>query len=266
MKKCLIFIFFYIQIVSFSQTFTLSIEREKVVDSKTYEFDIVITSPYLLLTAYQGALSFNLDIKNNGILNFSYISNTSQLFDPPISTLITDNKLSFYSFVGNDTIKGSKIVGRFRLTNTQVFSGRANLKWFLTGGVNTIILNDWTNVTDRGNFLGSNIELPIKLKSFTLTQKKDVISLYWQTVTEIHFYGFEVQRCVNNMWKTIVFIRGSGESNIVRYYSYVDKKSPSGLVKYRLKQIDIDGIFEYSKVLSCTISTKLVTSVRLITQ
>jgi len=48
-------------------------------------------------------------------------------------------------------------------------------------------------------------------------------------------------------WEKVAFVEGAGNSNSQKVYSFVDK-NPVGGTKfaYRLKQIDIDGKFEYS--------------------
>ncbi len=48
-------------------------------------------------------------------------------------------------------------------------------------------------------------------------------------------------------WETLAFVEGHGNSNSPKYYSFTDKSiEASGKYLYRLKQIDIDGTFEYS--------------------
>ncbi len=48
-------------------------------------------------------------------------------------------------------------------------------------------------------------------------------------------------------WEKVAFVQGHGNSNSPKYYSYSDKSlNLSGKYLYRLKQIDIDGSYEYS--------------------
>lgn len=68
-------------------------------------------------------------------------------------------------------------------------------------------------------------------------------------------YGFEIQRAgiysnsdlSNPNFEKIGFVNGHGNSNSPKEYSFVDKNISAGKYLYRLKQIDIDGKFEYSK-------------------
>ena len=73
------------------------------------------------------------------------------------------------------------------------------------------------------------------------------MTLKWITATETNNYGFEIEKSENNnTWKNIGFINGAGNSNSQKEYSFTEKIPESGKYFYRLKQIDIDGTFEYS--------------------
>ncbi len=95
--------------------------------------------------------------------------------------------------------------------------------------------------------------LPVELISFTGKYVENQVVLKWQTATEINNYGFEVQRQnsvgqINNLsneWKKIGFIQGHGNSNSTKQYEYIDNNAPFTRLKYRLKQIDTDGKYEY---------------------
>jgi hypothetical protein len=101
--------------------------------------------------------------------------------------------------------------------------------------------------------------LPVELTSFIAKISENKVTLNWQTATEIDNYGFEVQRTsttsapgqtsiVNNKkWEKIGFVAGHGNSNSPKEYSFIDNDVTSGRYLYRLKQIDIDGQFEFSK-------------------
>jgi len=50
-------------------------------------------------------------------------------------------------------------------------------------------------------------------------------------------------------WEKIGFVEGHGNSNSPKDYSFTDNSASYGKYAYRLKQIDTDGQFEYSKVI-----------------
>ena len=94
---------------------------------------------------------------------------------------------------------------------------------------------------------------PVELSSFTSSLKGRAVNLQWITQTEVTNYGFEIERasCSTSPiqgWEKIGFIAGAGNSNSPKYYSFTDNKVPGyGKYSYRLKQLDTDGKFEYSK-------------------
>ncbi len=111
-----------------------------------------------------------------------------------------------------------------------------------------------------GNYVSdSSLPLPVELMSFTINVSGNEVLLNWQTATEVNNYGFEVQRQAvsneNSEWETIGFVEGAGNSNSPKSYSFTDNVSASGKYSYRLKQIDLDGTFEYSDVVEVNIGT-----------
>ncbi len=128
-------------------------------------------------------------------------------------------------------------------------------------------------VTYRNNGVGGNIfgspnavkfgdsqsALPVELSSFSADITGNGIILNWQTATEVNNYGFEIEKAIDNgqltmdNWNKIGFVNGSGNSNSPKSYSYTDNSAVAGNYSYRLKQIDVDGQFEYSDVVEVTI-------------
>ncbi len=113
-------------------------------------------------------------------------------------------------------------------------------------------------VSDGGNnrvqgFTGAtpveNIFLPVNLIFFNAKASNQEISLSWSTAQEVNNKGFEVQRSDDsNSWETVSFINGHGTTNIIQSYSFEDNNPYNGVNYYRLKQVDYDGAFEYSKI------------------
>ena len=110
--------------------------------------------------------------------------------------------------------------------------------------------------------------MPVELTSFTSTIVNNRVRLNWQTATEVNNYGFEVERASLNPseggtsgaplwgdWGAVGFVNGYGNSNSPKEYSFTDGNITAGTYKYRLKQIDNDGTFEYSDVVEVSFST-----------
>ena len=113
--------------------------------------------------------------------------------------------------------------------------------------------------------------LPVELSSFTANILENKVILNWHTATEINNYGFEILRSAQNnshsesaladeeSWEKVGFVAGHGNSNSPKEYSFIDDKTSevfknlgglNAVLKYRLKQIDFDGNFEYSKIIT----------------
>ena len=130
---------------------------------------------------------------------------------------------------------------------------------------------------NRCNFDGDNLEVieytgssiyrletdynivgtPVELVSFNATVVNNSVRLNWQTATEVNNYGFEIQRSVSgerSEFETLGFVEGAGNSNSPKEYSFSDENPPVGKIQYRLKQIDIDGQFEYSEIVEVEIA------------
>jgi len=108
--------------------------------------------------------------------------------------------------------------------------------------------------------LNSNPALPVELTSFTGLTVDGKVELSWTTATEVNNYGFEIQksedRSQNSEWEPIGFVLGHGTTNSPKEYSFTDSDLPdANEVSYRLKQIDNDGTFAYSKIVTVDLTT-----------
>lgn len=90
--------------------------------------------------------------------------------------------------------------------------------------------------------------LPVELVYFFAESYEDSILLKFGTATEVSNYGFEIQRAQNNfIFNIIGFVEGNGNSNSPKHYTFADSLvEMTGIIYYRLKQIDFDGTSAYS--------------------
>lgn len=96
----------------------------------------------------------------------------------------------------------------------------------------------------------SDAPLPVELSSFSASVISNGVKLSWRTETETNNYGFEILRSAqNDNWEKIGFVEGYGNSNSPKDYTFTDASVSSGTYSYRLKQIDNDGTFSYSKII-----------------
>ena len=155
-------------------------------------------------------------------------------------------------------------------TILRTINGGTNWTTQTSGTTNNLYGVSFTDA-DKGTAVGiagtilrtTNGSLPVEITSFTARLNGSNIDLNWKTATEVNNYGFEIERIaeVNQSlqgngsfaWKKIGFVEGNGTTNAPKSYSYIDNTA-NGKVVYRLKQIDRDGKFEYSKEVEVTIA------------
>lgn len=93
-----------------------------------------------------------------------------------------------------------------------------------------------------------NYTTPVELVSFQAELSEGEVLLSWLTATETNSYGFVIERAHDNsIYSEIGFVNSAGNSSSIKNYSFVDNIKAPGTYLYRLKQIDMDGTFEYSQ-------------------
>jgi hypothetical protein len=109
----------------------------------------------------------------------------------------------------------------------------------------------------------TEVALPVSLGHFSgHCNEQNFPNLTWETHSESKNHGFWVQEALSDVvFKDIFFVAGYGESQSKRQYNWQDFQEKRGLIYYRLKQIDYDGVFAYSKIIpvSCEQGEILIT-------
>jgi C1A family cysteine protease len=99
--------------------------------------------------------------------------------------------------------------------------------------------------------------IPVELSSFSAVNLGSLIQLSWTTATETNNLQFEVERKLINSntagdWTLIGYVEGKGTTTEPQQYIYTDEigdMNATGL-QYRLKQIDFNGNYSYSDVVT----------------
>ncbi|CAM3713093.1 hypothetical protein POKO110462_16705 [Pontibacter korlensis] len=114
-----------------------------------------------------------------------------------------------------------------------------------------------TNVVDLQARLDSNdpclaiTPLPVELASFDGKVTQSGIQLEWVTASEENNSKFEVEHSADGTtFEQIGKVDGHGNSSITIEYDYLDSYPLPGLNYYRLRQVDFDGRYEFSNVIS----------------
>ncbi|GIK21931.1 MAG: hypothetical protein BroJett005_13450 [Ignavibacteriota bacterium] len=182
---------------------------------------------------------------NGGVASINiYLTDSISSLAAPVAVTWTDVATIRFN-VSNPALTSGLTFRNQLPSNTVVYSCTGNL-----GSFQTFLLTP-------GMWSPLNNPLPVELSNFSAKFKdNNNVELNWVTKTEVNNYGFYVERKVNDgQWNSLTFIEGHGNSNSPKEYSYSDKDLFAGGSKfrYRLKQVDTDGKFEYSDIVEVEI-------------
>ncbi len=193
-------------------------------------------------TGFIAASGGNLFKTINGI-DFTPVTNpvtsiiyTLNFYNNSIGWMGTSTNGVYYTEDGGDTWTKSKLsIGNSQAVRDIQFGG--GYLWLV--GADGMIIRGFADP-----------QIPVELTSFAASVINGMIYLNWQTATETNNAGFEIQRSSEKSnWTEIGFVTGNGTTAEIQNYSYTDQKPNNGVNYYRLKQIDYDGSYEYSKVI-----------------
>jgi hypothetical protein len=203
------------------------------------------------LTSLEGLESldstlFGVAFVNSKIQNLAGLTGMSKVS----LALLNNALLTDVSAIENTPITGLRIEGSPLLSDCAAKS----ICIYLTNPTNPVTLaGNAVGCSTRDQIVNS-IEcqtiLPVELLSFTGMQTPEGNKLMWQTTWETGNKGFEIERSTDmRNFEKIGFVEGYGESNTQKKYSFTD----AGISKvsyYRLKQIDHDQTYYYSKTIA----------------
>ncbi|MEP6926508.1 MAG: T9SS type A sorting domain-containing protein [Ginsengibacter sp.] len=127
-----------------------------------------------------------------------------------------------------------------------------------------IVLTDLTGAGCGNDFAIDDIKfslcpaggpLPVEFLKINARQKGSGVSIEWSTSQEINSKSYVIERSLtgNSSWNAVAYVNGAGNSSTVKNYNAYDAQPSRGVNFYRIKQVDIDGNYKYSK----TVNVKL---------
>lgn len=146
-------------------------------------------------------------------------------------------------------------VAKFNLTNSTWENYGGN-----TIGVSPDIITTSDSISSSGQFTfgttGAN-PLPVKLTQFEASYQNSTVSLKWSTASEQNSNRFEVEISRDGQFFQVLGeVKCKGNATETIHYTFTDsiiKITNSQHRYYRLKQIDNDGRYEYSKIIEVNI-------------
>lgn len=166
----------------------------------------------------------------------------------------------FSGFFRNDNNEDSAIA------NTYAPPTKGTRLFYIRGIVREVLVNSvqqYQITPLYPNDVGPINPVPVKFAYLNVADAKSHLRISWHTATEINNHYFEVERSTNNEdFMRIGLVKGKGNSSVLQQYFFDDAYGKQLLhqgqsVYYRLKQVDYDGVFEYSPIagISATIET-----------
>ena len=102
-----------------------------------------------------------------------------------------------------------------------------------------------------GTLTNNEILLPVTLVAFEAVTEQNQIKLLWTTTREINNDRFNIEKSRDGKkFEKIGEVLASSDSVAEKHYQFTDTDPLSGNNYYRLKQLDHDGKFAYSKMVT----------------
>jgi hypothetical protein len=203
----------------------------QLVRGGTYTFSVILNG------ANDQQLRAWIDYDNNGVFNNA----TEEIY---VSTHISNNYPNNVTVSGNFTIPATATINTgLRLRVVDDVSTGYGFPAISTGCFNPT----YGQAEDFQVFITSG--LPITLAAFTAKKDDQDILLTWQTSSEQNSKQFEVEKSHDGInFIKIGTVSAAGNSSSPRNYFYSDRTITQENNYYRLKQVDLDDQFEYSKI------------------
>ncbi|SEJ43599.1 Por secretion system C-terminal sorting domain-containing protein [Dyadobacter sp. SG02] len=144
--------------------------------------------------------------------------------------------------------------GQFRITVDNIpltVTGACALIPDITADVWATNSNDKATPPVHCLLKGNNTVLPVTLARFNGTLLDNAVSLSWATTEEAGSSHFDIERSADAQeFVQLGRIEARGNSSATLQYRFLDAKPLAGNNYYRLRMVDADGKFEYSRMIA----------------
>ena len=142
----------------------------------------------------------------------------------------------------NSVFVGVQLLPANSLQLTGTGTTYTDFVWSIPGGITEGAVN--TN-----QFFSSL--LPIELSDFRATRNEEGVEITWTTQSEINLDYFQLERSEDGRtFRRIYEVDGKGTETGPQSYRYIDRSPLEPISYYRLRNVDLDGSSETSKIIA----------------
>lgn len=213
----------------------------------------------LINGADAGTSSYDLNFMAPGAPSYATFDGVLYTVDQSVNTIsgIIYNRISFIP-PGNFTIAQAELLlDALRYTNASAAP---------TQGKRNFVVNvrDATFKSPDAIFSVSLpcTPLPVTLTSFDVIKENEMANISWSTTEEINSDYFEIQRSSDaKTWKKLGTVSGSGDIKISQQYHFTDNLPLANANYYRLKMVDRDATYAYSRIRTLNFDKETLTRI-----
>lgn len=109
------------------------------------------------------------------------------------------------------------------------------------------------------------VPLSLNLVDFYSKPSESATELHWKSMNETDFSHYDLERSEDGkIFSKIARIEGKGSPNVASSYRQNDVKISNKIVYYRLKMVDLNGEFSYSKIIDVDPNAQKTNSISII--
>lgn len=102
--------------------------------------------------------------------------------------------------------------------------------------------------------------LPLTFLSFTGQPQGNAVTLHWQTANAVNVDHFDIERSANaGVFQDLTSVAATTNNSNTQNYQALDPSPVTGTNDYRLKEVDVDGQFQYSNIVRVTFGAAAAT-------
>ncbi len=196
-----------------------------------------------------GIVSTNLG--GNEEINQVSVQADNKLLVGGYTTVGGDEDFVVARYQANGTIDNSFANG---VGYTRIDFGGVDVGYSIDSQDNQIIIGGRTGTSlGIARLINSSGILPVSVVTFTATKEPAAVQLSWKVAGEQAMSAYEVQRSADGQsFTTIGHVRAAGNS----FYGFTDRQPLAGVNFYRLRLVNQDSSFAFSRVVAIRHSDK----------